>query len=372
MPLALLVLTFPRGTVLPRNERNLAERKGVAVSLRERLSRAVNLRAGEGRTLAVMGGFLLLNTANTTVLSAAKNGLFLSVYPGARIPHAVIGASLITALVAIVFTGYLAGAARRKLAVGLTGVLGASVLACRILFAIEPSTSFAIYLWLSAVQVLMLTHAWDYAGDLLTGRQAKRLIPLIGVGASFGAIVGGAGVAPAAFWLGTDDLLWISVGLLLLALPLLWAIPEPARESEEGGVQKGGATKAFVMRASRGVRSVGTNKLLRLLALGLIALTLTGTLIDLQLKFLLQETYPRDRITAIYGLLSATSVSVRLSSSCGPRRSSSQGTACRSRPCCTEACLRSRQPAPQSWGGCTCWWRPRLSTTCSSSVSRSR
>jgi len=319
-----------------------------------------------------MGGFLLLNTANTTVLSAAKNGLFLSVYPGARIPHAVIGASLITALVAIVFTGYLAGAARRKLAVGLTGVLGASVLACRILFAIEPSTSFAIYLWLSAVQVLMLTHAWDYAGDLLTGRQAKRLIPLIGVGASFGAIVGGAGVAPAAFWLGTDDLLWISVGLLLLALPLLWAIPEPARESEEGGVQKGGATKAFVMRASRGVRSVGTNKLLRLLALGLIALTLTGTLIDLQLKFLLQETYPRDRKTAIYGLLSATSVSVRLSSSCGPRRSSSQGTACRSRPCCTEACLRSRQPAPQSWGGCTCWWRPRLSTTCSSSVSRSR
>ncbi|MDH3207028.1 MAG: cyclic nucleotide-binding domain-containing protein [Gemmatimonadota bacterium] len=275
------------------------------MSLSGRVSQALNLRAGEGRTLAVMGGFLLLNTANTTVLSAAKNGLFLSVYPGDRIPHAVIGASLLTALVAIVFTGYVAGSARRSLAVGLTVVLVLSVLACRILFAIEASSAFAIYLWLSAVQVLMLTHAWDYAGDLLTGRQAKRLLPLIGVGASFGAIVGGTSVAPAAFWLGTDDLLWISMALLAIALPLLWALPEPVRDPEEHAVHMS-ATKAFIQRASRGVRSVGTNKLLRLLALGLIALTLTGTLIDLQLKFLLQETYPRDRITAIYGLLSAT------------------------------------------------------------------
>ncbi len=273
--------------------------------LSERVSRALHLRVGEGRTLAVMGGFLLLNTANTTVLSAAKNGLFLSVYPGARIPHAVIGASLLTALVAIVFTGYVAATARRSLALGLTGALVISVLACRALFAVNPDTSFAIYLWLSAVQVLMLTHAWDYAGDLLTGRQAKRLLPLIGVGASLGAIVGGTGVAPAALGLGTDNLLWISAALLLLAVPLLWAVPEPVREPDEPPAQAG-AAKLFLQRASRGVRSVGSNKLLRLLAVGLVALTLTGTLIDLQLKFLLQETYPRDRITAIYGLLSAT------------------------------------------------------------------
>jgi MFS family permease len=251
-----------------------------------------------------MGGFLLLNTANTTILSAAKNGLFLSVYPGDRIPQAVIGASLLTAVVAVVFTGYVTGVARRKLATGLTSVLIGSVLICRVLFAFSHTTSFVIYLWISAVQVLMLTHAWDYAGDMLTGRQAKRLLPLIGVGASFGAIVGGTGVAPAVFWLGTDDLLWISMLLLLVSLPLLWLAPEPAREADEVSGQ--GGARDFLQRAGRGVRSVTSNKLLRLLALGLIALTLTGTLIDLQLKFLLQETYPRDRITAIYGLLSAS------------------------------------------------------------------
>jgi len=154
------------------------------------------------------------------------------------------------------------------------------------------------------VQVLVLTHAWDYAGSMLTGRQAKRLLPLIGVGASIGAIVGGLGVAPAALRMGTSNLLWIGIALLVASLPLLWLVDEPSKEVEEPSRYKN-PLLTFMSRSGRGIRSVGTNELLRLLALGLIALTVTGTLIDLQLKFVLQETFPRDRITAIYGLMSA-------------------------------------------------------------------
>ena len=123
-------------------------------------------------------------------ISAAKNGLFLSVYEARLIPYAVIFAALLTAFVAIIFTGVVAGTDRRTLATGLTAVLGFSVIACRTLFEINPLSAFVVYLWLSAVQVLVLTHAWDYAGSMLTGRQAKRLLPLIGVGASIGAITG--------------------------------------------------------------------------------------------------------------------------------------------------------------------------------------
>ncbi|MGE0158081.1 MAG: cyclic nucleotide-binding domain-containing protein [Gemmatimonadales bacterium] len=277
------------------------------MTAQERVKRALGLRQGEGRTLTVMGGFLLLSTANTTVVSAVKNGLFLSVYPSDLIPHAVIGAALVTAAVAIVFTSYLAGTARRSLATRLTIALAVSVLACRILFALDQRFAFVVYLWLSAIQVLVLTHAWDYAGDVLTGRQAKRLIPLIGGGASLGAIAGGTAVAPAAFALGTANLLWIAIALLLGALPLLWAIPEPARDAlEEEKTDHLGAAAAFLVSAGRGFRTISSNRLLTLLALGVAALTLTGTLIDLQLKFVLQDTFPRDRIAAIYGLLSAT------------------------------------------------------------------
>ena len=251
-----------------------------------------------------MAGFLFLNTANTTVLSAAKNGLFLSAYTADLIPHAVISAALLTAFVAVIFTGLVPGTQRRVLATRLTATLALSVLACRTLFEVDHRTAFAVYLWLSAVQVLVLTHAWEYAGSMLTGRQAKRLLPLIGVGASLGAIAGGTSVAPAALRLGTSNLLWISVGLFLAALPLLWLVPGSTREAEEPGGHRN-PVLAFVVRSGRGLESVASSKLLRLVALGLIALTMTGTLIDLQLKFMLQEGFERDDITAIYGLLSA-------------------------------------------------------------------
>ena len=91
-----------------------------------RIQRALNLRHGEGRTFSVMAAFLFLNTANTTVLSAAKNGLFLSVYEPELIPYAVIAAALLTAAVAVIFTGVVVGTDRRTLAIGLTAVLGLS------------------------------------------------------------------------------------------------------------------------------------------------------------------------------------------------------------------------------------------------------
>ena len=145
------------------------------------LRRLLNLRAGEGRTFAVMAAFLFLNTANTTILSAAKNGLFLSVYEPDLIPIAVISAALLTAFVAVIFTGIVAGTGRRPLASGLTAALVTSVVLCRVLFELNSRSAFIVYLWLSAVQVLVLTHAWDYASSMLTGRQAKRLLPMFGV-----------------------------------------------------------------------------------------------------------------------------------------------------------------------------------------------
>lgn len=269
-----------------------------------RFQRALNLRHGEGRTFAVMAGFLFLNTANTTVLSAAKNGLFLSVYEPELIPYAVIAAALLTALVAVIFTGVVVGTERRILAMGLTAVLALSILTSRALFEINPRSAFGVYLLLSAVQVLVLTHAWDYAGSLLTGRQAKRLLPMIGIGASLGAIAGGTGVAPAALRLGTSNLLWISLLLILTALPMLWLVREPMKEVDDAEGDQN-VLLAFLSRSGRGIQAVGSSKLLRLIALGLIALTMTGTLIDLQLKFLLKESFGRDDITAIYGLMSA-------------------------------------------------------------------
>lgn len=135
------------------------------------LARVLNLRAGEGRVFVVMGGFLLLTTANSTFLSSAKNGLFLSVYQPNLIPYAIIAAALVTAVVAVIFAGVVTGTTRRRrLAAGLTAALAGSLLVCRVVFHLDERAAFGLYLWLSAVQVLLMTHAWDYVGGMLTGQ----------------------------------------------------------------------------------------------------------------------------------------------------------------------------------------------------------
>ena len=93
---------------------------------------------------------------------------------------------------AVVFSGVIAGTARRSLALWLTVLLTAVVIASRWGFGLDPRMAVGVYLLMSVVQVLTLTHAWDFAGDLLTGRQAKRLAPLLGMWASVGALLGGA------------------------------------------------------------------------------------------------------------------------------------------------------------------------------------
>jgi len=269
------------------------------------LARALHLRAGEGRTLLVLGSYLLLCTAASTILSASKNGLFLSIYPGRYIPHVVVGAAVLTAGVAVVFSGVVAGTARRRLASRLTAFLVLAVLLARWLFALDPAMSLAVYLLMSVVQVVCLTHAWDFVGDLLTGRQAKRLAPLFGVGASLGAMVGGVAVPVLTVLFGAPNLLLAGGALLGLALPLLWAVPEPLKPPEEPSDAGSGAVRAFVRGAARGFRALGSEPLLRVLALSLVGITLAGTLIELQFKLGLQASFGRDRITAVLGLMSS-------------------------------------------------------------------
>jgi len=54
---------------------------------------------------------------------------------------------------------------------------------------------FAFYIWIGLLNVF-IAQFWQFANDLFTEGQGRRLFPLIGVGQSLGAWVGAAAVAP--------------------------------------------------------------------------------------------------------------------------------------------------------------------------------
>lgn len=269
-----------------------------------RLGEGLRLREGEGRLLTILGGFLFLITAATTLLEAGKNSLFLDVYPARLIPHSMIGAAFVAAGAAVTLTAVMGRFGRRSLATGLSLLLALSLGGCYLAFRTLPASAFGIYLWASAVQVLVLTHGWDYVGDLLTGRQAKRLVPLIAAGGSLAAVVAGFSVAPAALALGAEALLWLAGVLILLGTVLLYLVREPggATDPEEDGT---GGFRALARRSTRGFKALASHRLLRLLAMAVVVMILMSTLVDFQWKLAVQERFRRDEIAVAYGLLAA-------------------------------------------------------------------
>jgi HEAT repeat protein len=209
----------------------------------------------------------------------------------------MVVAALFTAVVATLFTGVTPRLRRRVLAVGVTITFGGALLAGFVAFRFDARAAYGIYLLASAVEILALTHAWDYIGDLLTGRQAKRLVPLLGAGSSMAAVVAGFAVGPLALALGSEALLWLAASLLGVALLFLWRVREPVTEGEPGG--------SLIEQATLGFRSLVVNPLLLVLAGTMGLLMLTGTLVDFQWKLAVQSRYQADQIAVVFGLLEA-------------------------------------------------------------------
>ena len=260
------------------------------------LDRLLDIREGEGRVALVLFGHLFFVTAAAIVLSAAKNGLFLSAYPAELIPHVIVAAALVTAVFAILFTGVTGGFPRRRVIEVTTGVAALSLLASRFAFLADPRWSFVLYLWLSIVGALMIALAWGSVGDLLTGRQSRRLMPLLIAGTSVAGMAAGFGLAPAAEAFGTPDLLIGAAISLVLAAAVLRGVPPPTSSVDE-------TEAGFIGRVRRGAFLIRNHRLLALLAVAVVLSAVIATLVDYQFKAALQEEFDRDAITSLFGVL---------------------------------------------------------------------
>jgi hypothetical protein len=115
------------------------------------LGSILDLRQGEGRVTLVLFGHLFFMTAALIVLSAAKNGLFLSAYSAALIPHVIIAGAVTTAAFAILFTGLTGERLPADAGRGDGRVAAISLVAGRAAFLADPRSAFVLYLWFSIV-----------------------------------------------------------------------------------------------------------------------------------------------------------------------------------------------------------------------------
>jgi ATP:ADP antiporter, AAA family len=192
--------------------------------LERMLSIITDVRAGEGLgavlltvDLAVLlGGYYLLKTVRESLI-LAQGGAEVKAYSSAAQAILLFGV--------VPIYGWIATQLNRNQLLRWTAVFFASNL---LLFAYLGSKgvheAVPYFIWVGIFNVFTVAQLWAFATDLYTEAQGKRLFPMLGVGASLGA-VGGAWIAGKLIKpLGPYNIMLIGAGALCLCAALSrWA-----------------------------------------------------------------------------------------------------------------------------------------------------
>jgi ATP:ADP antiporter, AAA family len=197
----------------------------VRKSLLERLlSIITDVRAGEGLgavlltadLTVLLGGYYLLKTVRESLI-LAQGGAEVKAYSSAAQAILLFGV--------VPVYGWIATRINRNQLLRWTALFFASNL---LLFAYLGSRGIheavPYFIWVGIFNVFTVAQLWAFATDLYSEAQGKRLFPMLGVGASIGA-VGGAWIAGKVIKpLGPYNVMLIAAGALCLCAALSrWA-----------------------------------------------------------------------------------------------------------------------------------------------------
>lgn len=121
-----------------------------------------------------------------------------------------------------------------------------AVVACLLVFAglllasggrSDVRVGYVFYVWVSIVNLFMMSVFWAFMADVWTLEQSKRLFPAIAVGGTLGAFVGALVAWWCAAWIGPALLMLAAAGLFELSVWVMRAID--ANCARPGGVARG-------------------------------------------------------------------------------------------------------------------------------------
>ena len=271
--------------------------------IRSRLERVVDIRPGEGARTALMFFTILLLIASYTTTKAVRDAVFLSKFGLTELSYMYIGIAIVAGVVVTAYKRATAGHGRNVSALATNSFIALTLVAMAIGLHFHVKwISWGLYFWSGVFGLVLVAEFWLLANDLFDAREAKRLFPIIGGGAILGGLVGGAVPGWLARPFGAGNLLYIvAVELVVSAFlsHLAWKRrrPEVQREVRESPTPK----------LAEGLAILRKNRYVRLIALMLLCMTVSYTIVQWQYKGIAKIHFGgrRDDMAAFFGLFAA-------------------------------------------------------------------
>ena len=208
----------------------------------ERLLRLfTDVKPGEATTALLLAlNVFLLFTAYYS-LRVIRDSLIIAA-GGSRLSGAQLASYMpvaMTLLLLIVVPAYGALASRvprRRLINIVTGIFVACLAGFLLLARLDVPLGIPYYVWLGIFNVMIVAQFWAFANDVYTEEEGKRLFPIVGFGASSGAVLGAWAAGRVIGPLGYYSPFVFGALLLILAATITSLVDRRERRRTEAGV----------------------------------------------------------------------------------------------------------------------------------------
>jgi AAA family ATP:ADP antiporter len=259
-----------------------------------------DVRPGEYRRTVFMSLYLLFVLFAYYVLKSASESMFLNKFDIDKLPNLYILMAIFGGALAYVYSKL---AARTSLRTAVTWTMFLSI-ACLVAMWFplrfrQPTMVYVFAVWVRLFSVVTVTQGWVVASNLFDPREAKRVYGLLGMGMVLGAVFGGEFTTQMVRFIGTDNLLFASAPLVLLAYgSYLIAVSGKAKAV---ATAKAAGAEEVDFSFKDVANDIARNRHLQVL-IGLMTMQfIVDTLIDYQFKYMAKQAYHGDALTAFLG-----------------------------------------------------------------------
>jgi ATP/ADP translocase len=268
------------------------------------INRVLQTRSDELLPAVALGTYLFLLVTTTVIGRAVRDALFLTEFTALQMTYADLQTIVGTAITIGVYFRLRRSLALNRLLITSSVFFAAADVACwwGTTFH-QPWLTRAIYLCVGIQAAVTPPQVSVLAKQILTTRQAKRAVGVVGTGAILGWIVGGLVTRVAAGRTGTEALLLVMAGLTAVCPVLILAIGgKRGTEPDVEGADPSSAAPAGLLRSAA---HVWQSPHLRSIACLVFVSAAVTTIAGVQFRAIASQSIgSTDGLTAFFGSFS--------------------------------------------------------------------
>jgi ATP/ADP translocase/HEAT repeat protein len=265
------------------------------------LEATLRIRPGEGRRTALLFTHLLLAASVFILGRTVRDTLFLSrlANPLAVLPWMFVAYGVASSITVVLYSRVADRMARHRMIVLSCSIGIVTYLATWGVVRAGAAWIYpAFYVWAEVVANLFIVQFWTLANDLHDARSAKRLFGTIGSARPLGTLLVGLGTGVIVRAIGTPQLLFVLVGLMVAIAGLALVISHEPRSEQ--------SVRALAGRKRRGPPpKIAGDPYVRALALVILLVFVALTVADFQFKAIARGTYRGDALAQFFSLFYA-------------------------------------------------------------------